>query len=110
MWLRSPASSLGTALVHASYDRSQALLAQTGFTNAPAVIVYLDRDSYQRERQNPNEPWNRTLHAQLIRRLTAAGAKAVVFDIIFDEAGADASADSAFTEALRANGRVVLAA
>jgi two-component system, cell cycle sensor histidine kinase and response regulator CckA len=74
------------------------------------VIVYLDLDSYLREKQNPAEPWSRALHARLLRRLTAAGAKAVVFDIIFDEPGADEAADREFTEALRANGRVVLAA
>ncbi len=50
------------------------------------------------------------MHAKLLHRLTAAGAKAVVFDIIFDEAGADAAADREFTEALRANGHAVLAA
>ena len=103
-WLRSPESRFGTSLVRASYDWSQILVAEAGFSNAPAVIIYLDLDSYFREKQNPAEPWNRALHASLVRRLTAAGAKAVVFDIIFGEPGADAAADSEFTEALRANG------
>ena len=109
-WLLSPGSRVGTSLVRASYDWSQTLVAETVFSNAPVVIVYLDLDSYLREKQNPNEPWNRALHAQLLRRLTAAGAKEVVFDIIFGEPGSDGAADSEFTEALRANGRVVLAA
>ena len=109
-WLRSPESRFGTSLVRASYDWSQILVAEDGFSNAPAVIVYLDLDSYFREKQNPAEPWSRALHASLVRRLTAAGAKAVVFDIIFGAAGTNAAADQAFAEALRANGRVVLAA
>ncbi len=109
-WLLSPASRTGTTLVRASYDRSQNLLPETGCSNAPVVIVYLDLDSYLREKQNPAEPWNRALHAQLLRRLTAAGARAVVFDIIFGEAGANAAAANEFAEALQTNGRVVLAA
>ncbi len=109
-WLLSPDSRLGTSLVRASYDWSQTLISETNFNNAPVVIVYLDLGSYLREKQNPNEPWSRALHAKLLRRLTAAGAEAVVFDIIFDEPGADAAADREFTEALHANGHVVLAA
>ena len=109
LWLLSPASRSGTVLARASYDWSQALLPETNFSNCPVVIVYLDLDSYFREKQNPAEPWSRALHAQLLRRLTAAGAKAVVFDIIFAEPGADPSANREFTEALRANGHVVLA-
>jgi len=110
LWLLSPRSRLSASLVRASYDWSQALLPEPDFTNAPVVIVYLDLDSYLRERQNPTEPWSRALHARLLRRLTAAGAKAVVFDIVFSEADLNAAADREFIEALRANGRVVLAA
>ena len=110
VWLRSPASRIGTSLVRASYDHSQTLLAETVFSNAPVVIVYLDLDAYLREQQNPSEPWSRGLHAKLLRRLTAAGARAVVFDIIFGETFGDSAADQEFSKALLANGRVVLAA
>ena len=110
LWLVSPGSRLGTSLARASYDWSQTFASDINFSNAPVVIVYLDLESYLRDRQNPVEPWSRALHAQLLRRLTAAGAKAVVFDVIFDQPGADAEADREFTDALRANGRVVLAA
>lgn len=104
-WLLASNSSL----VRASYDWSQSALTQNNFSNAPVAIVYLDLDSFLREQQNPAQPWSRALHAQLLRRLTAAGAKAVVFDIIFDGPGADAKADEEFVQAIRANGRVVLA-
>ena len=55
-------------------------------------------------------PWPRELHAKLLRRLTAAGAKAVVFDIVFSRAGPDPDSDDALAEAIRTNGRVILAA
>ena len=85
-------------------------MPETALSNLPVAIVYLDLDSYLRERQNPVEPWNRALHAKLLHRLTAAKARAVVFDIIFDEAGADPAVDLELADALRANGHAVLAA
>jgi len=108
-WLLSPASRLGTSLANSSYDWSQELLPETSLTNSPVVIVYIDLDSYRVEKQNPVEPWSRALHAQLIDRLTAAGAKAVVFDIIFDEAITNSEANRQFAAAMRDNGKVVLA-
>ncbi|MBN8248610.1 MAG: CHASE2 domain-containing protein [Verrucomicrobia bacterium] len=76
----------------------------------PVMLVYLDRESYLREGQSPDAPWSRGLHAALVRRLTAARARTVVFDIVFDGPGAAASEDRALQEAIRSNGRVVLAA
>ena len=108
-WLLAPDSRTGASLVRSSYDWSQAAQAADCFSNSPVVIVYLDLDSYLREKQNPAQPWSRALHAQLLRRLTAAGAKAVVFDIIFGEPG-DPTEDRELTEAMRANAHVVLAA
>lgn len=46
-----------------------------------AVIVYLDEISHQELNQSLNAPWDRALHAKLLDRLTAAGARAVAFDI-----------------------------
>src|SRR5437763_450853 len=95
-------------LVRMSYDETFSLdFSPPTMTNSPVALVYLDLASYQ---QNPGEPLNRALHARLLHRLTAARAKAVVFDIIFDQPGKDAEADVAFAEAVRANGRVVLGA
>jgi len=109
-WLLLPDFRPGAALVRASYDWSQSFGTPDALSNSPVVIVYLDLDSHLREKQNPAEPWSRALHARLVRRLTEAGAKAVVFDIIFDGPGADATADREFVEAMRANSRVVIAA
>jgi PAS domain S-box-containing protein len=109
IWLLSPESRIGTSLTRSSYDWSQVLLPQTSLSNSPVVIVYLDLASFVSEKQNPAEPWSRALHAQLLNRLTAAKARAVVFDIVFDQPGADAAADRELAGALRANGRTILA-
>jgi PAS domain S-box-containing protein len=74
------------------------------------VIVYLDLNSYLVQHQDPAHPWPRELHAKLVRRLKAAGAHAVVFDIVFTGPGPDPAADETFANALHENGRVTLAA
>ncbi|HEY0456018.1 MAG TPA: CHASE2 domain-containing protein, partial [Verrucomicrobiae bacterium] len=78
--------------------------------NSPVAIIYLDLNSFAELKQNPTLSWPRELHAKLLQKLSAAGARAVVFDIVFSQAGPNAAADAAFTEALRANGHVILAA
>jgi adenylate cyclase len=76
-----------------------------------AAIVYMDEVSFDKLKQPMNAPWDRTLHARLIDRLTAAGARAIVFDIVFtDPDKANSSADQTFAKAMKASGRVILAA
>jgi PAS domain S-box-containing protein len=109
--LRSPRGRFGDGLVRASYDSLHALGAgdPAVLSNSPVVIVYLDLVSHLRERHDPTRPWPRELHAQLVDRLTAAGARAVVFDIVFSGPGPEATADVRLAEAIARNGRVVLA-
>src|SRR5437899_50735 len=99
----------GRSLVSTSYEW---LLVSRGEVAArEAVIVYLDEISYEKLGQPLNAPWDRTLHARLIDRLTAAGARAIVFDIVFsDPDRAHPAADDQLAKALKANGRVILAA
>ncbi len=114
--LLRPESPLGANLQRASYDSYYAWLDLAAFpTNrSPVVLVYLDLDSYQSRGLDPAKPWPRELHAELVQRLQRAGARSVVFDIVFDTAApegtAGAAADRALAEAMRAQGRVVLAA
>lgn len=54
-------------------------------------------------------PWNRSVHADLIRRLDSAGADRIGYDVTFTEPG-DPAADRELTEAVREAGDVVLAA
>lgn|GEM_PF-758215 len=78
-------------------------------SRAPAddlVIVAIDEQSL---RELGRWPWSRRRHADLIRRLTAAGAKAIALDIIFAEPErADPGADLDLAAALVENGRVIL--
>lgn len=55
-------------------------------------------------------PWSRQRHAELLQRLGDAGAKVVGFNIVFAEPDEDDPAgDAVFAQAVRDNGRVVLA-
>lgn len=74
------------------------------------AIVYLDEESHKELNQKFNQAWDRQLHARLVEQLTAAGAKAVVFDIVFSDPGPNSVADEQFAAAIKANGHVVLAA
>lgn len=50
-------------------------------------------------------PWPRTFHAELIRKLDQAGARVIVFDVLFPEPSPD---DTEMAEAMDAHGNVVL--
>ncbi len=99
------------SLTPASYDSLHKISgAQTSALNdSPVVIVYLDLNSFPLLHQDPARPLSRALHAQLLRKLTGDGARAVVFDIVFSGAGPDESADAEFASALSASGRAILA-
>lgn len=72
------------------------------------AVIAIDRDTATRLRQ-PAEPrrWPRALHAQLVQRLSAAGAAVVVFDMDFREPRA-AEDDQRFATALARAGNVIL--
>ncbi len=53
-------------------------------------------------------PWSRTHYVHLLDRLSAAGAKVVLFDVLFPETET-ATTDRAFAAAIRKAGNVVLA-
>ena len=98
-------------LAPASYDSLHRLAGSQSqvLADSPVVIVYLDLNSFGLLQQDPARPWSRRLHTQLLRRLSEAGAKAVVFDIVFGGAGPEAAADKEFAAAIRGSSRVVLA-
>ncbi len=97
--------------VHASYDSLHRLAGDQSraLSNSPVAIVYLDLNSFALLRHDPARPWPREIHAQLLRKLAAAGAKAVVFDIVFSDPGAEINADEEFAKALHESGRAILA-
>ena len=111
------AAALGFLLVHflfgnplkfASYDLLFALRPVIRPTEA--LIIYMDEDAHTALNQSLTEPWDRNLHAKLLDRLSAAGARAVVFDVHFAGEGSDSGATTNLARAIKGNGRVVLGA
>ncbi|MEO8547489.1 MAG: EAL domain-containing protein [Sphingomicrobium sp.] len=68
------------------------------------VIVTVDDASL---REVGRWPWPRRYHAQLTDRLTKAGAKRILFDVMFESAS-DPVDDRLFADAIRRSGRVTL--
>jgi adenylate cyclase len=71
-------------------------------------MVYLDDASYEQLHQKYTEPWNHAILTKLLKRLTADGASAVVFDIVFSDAF-DPATDQQFADAMSENGKVIIA-
>ena len=87
------------------------LFALRGAVEGPAgvAVVSIDNES-ARAFGLPlaTEDWPRSLHANAVQRLHAAGAAVIVFDISFKEPRDDTSEDEAFASAMRAAGNVLL--
>jgi len=99
----------GRGLQYASYDLLQVVRGDVRVNEA--VVVYLDDASHEKLNQSRAAPWDRALHARLIDRLTQAGARAIVFDVIFsDEIPAKAEADARLVAAVKNSARVILGA
>jgi len=106
-WLMAPASFLpvGEFLENRALDFAyQWRPALPPVTDI--VVVGIDEASFQELRRA--WPWPRSWHAHLIRRLQAAGARLIVFDVLFAEPSLGAE-DEALAAALREAGNVVLA-
>jgi adenylate cyclase len=73
---------------------------------ANLLIVAIDEPSFQE--LGLAWPWPRRLHAALVDRLAAAGARCIVFDVVFAEPTTK-SEDDAFATAMRRAGNVILA-
>src|SRR5262245_28093517 len=89
-----------------------ALFVLRGQRTPPAgvCVVAIDDDSYDVEGQDRLLGWPRGRHADLIRTLKREGAKAVAFDVLFDQPGADPAQDEEFRAALAEAKNVVLGA
>lgn len=82
---------LGKSLVTASYDMP--FLMFQGGTEGLVRIVYLD--------QLDEEILDRRPQARLLDKLGESGAKAVVYDVIFDQPSGDPQVDKDFAAAIR---------
>src|SRR5436190_20543497 len=90
-------TSLGLGLEELSYDSG--FLFRRAAPSPEVVMVYMDWDSHVRLGQERFRQWDRGLHARLLDRLHAAGAKAVVFDVIFLSGTNTPAADQALAAA-----------
>jgi CHASE2 domain-containing sensor protein len=97
-----------TPLERWSYDLPQLYPPQVSITNV--AIIYMDEVSHANLDQAYYGPWDRSLHAQLVDVLTKYGAKAIAFDVFFNDPGTNGAASEALVAAISAHGRVVLAA
>ncbi len=105
-------SRLSLSLRFASYDWAYdfSFLRSRPAPEPQVAIIYLDEASHLDLNQPFNRPWDRAIHARLLDRLTADGAKAVIFDIVFSDPGPSPETDQTFAASIRRNGRVILAA
>ncbi|MGH7769943.1 MAG: CHASE2 domain-containing protein, partial [Candidatus Binatia bacterium] len=82
-----------------------------GARPAPSDVVVVSIDKESSEHLNvPNNPdkWPRSLHARLVEKLSAQGAKVITFDVHFIEPRS-AKDDNLFSSAIKKAGNVVLA-
>lgn len=97
---------LGQRLIDWSYDLPFAL--RRNVDRNEAVIVYMDENAHAGLNQPYRTPWNRALHAELLRFLKKAGAKIVVFDILFEDV--PDPANQRLADAMDEHGKVIIAA
>ena len=101
--LLSP-TSLGQMLENLALDFSYRVHCPAS-TPSELLIVGIDEASFQELRLA--WPWPRSLHARLIRRLAAAGARLIVFDIGFADPTTPQE-DQVFADAIRETHKVIL--
>ena len=102
-------TTINPKLINPSYDLP--FLKRPVVKPAEVVMVWLDDDSHRELNQPYNTSWDRGMYARLLDRLTADGARAVVFDILFtDPHPTRPEGDVEFARAIKANGKVILGA
>lgn len=80
-------------------------------TVANVVVIAIDRASLESEFPDPDFPISRHLglHAEVTRKLHSAGAKLIVYDVLFDRlGGVEISGLEEFVQAISQAGNVVL--
>lgn len=97
------ASPLTTRLDNILYDALQR--ASSRPVDPSILIVEVDEKSL---RDMGAWPWPRTAHARMIDRLTAAGARTIVYDVLFSQPAANPGDDVALARSIALSGRVYL--
>lgn len=95
----------GEGLARLSYDLQ--FVFRGGLVVPEACLVYLDERAGRALGQRMGV-WDRKRHAELIRRLTEDGARAIFFDLVFADPWPDPAVDEELAAAVKAHGRVFL--
>jgi len=101
------ATPLGDPWTDASYDYLFRF-GSRAVTNQVTLIL-MDNGAFDRFHQTRGQPWDRSLHAQLLNRLADDGCPLVVFDSFFQQPR-DPEKDQALAAAMRRQKHVVLMA
>ncbi len=83
------------------------VLARANGRPADASILIVDIDDRSLA-QLGAWPWSRDVHAQMIDRLNAAGARTIVYDVLFSQPSPDPARDQALGQAITRSGKVYL--
>jgi adenylate cyclase len=101
-----------TEFENRSYDFRARSMASGPAENSPIRIIYLDQPSLDWAEENfgISWPWNREIYGIILDFLTDAGARAVMFDVLYTEASAyGVSDDARFAAAIARNPSTVIA-
>ncbi len=95
-----------------SLDRQFARNADPGLASKKIILVEVDQASLDHfEKDNIAFPWPRSLYNPIINYASAGGARAILFDILFNNISPyGMEVDEEFASAIRDNGKVSLAA
>jgi CHASE2 domain-containing sensor protein len=107
---KSQQNTLGDTWEWASYD--YLFYFGTPVVTNNIVLILMDSDSYADPDlgQDRNRPWDRALHARLLKKLADDKCPLVVMDITFISTNSDVGADKALAAAMGHLSNVVLAA
>ncbi|KQV62715.1 MULTISPECIES: CHASE2 domain-containing protein [unclassified Caulobacter] len=83
------------------------VLARANGRPADASILIVDIDDRSLA-QLGAWPWSRDVHAQMIDRLSAAGASTIVYDVLFSQPSSDPARDQTLGQAITRSGKVYL--
>jgi len=93
-----------------TYDQLSRLKASRSPAPEEVVLIVVDQNSLEAaQKEGINWPWPRQMYAPILHFCSAAGAKAVAFDILFTEPSSyGVEDDKLLAEALQANGHALL--